>query len=48
VSRRFRVLYADNAQGRTYRVRSYVVAESAGAARAIFGAMKVLSVKEVK
>lgn len=48
MSRHFRVLYADKAQGRTYRVRSYVVAESADAARAIFGAMKVLSVKEVK
>jgi hypothetical protein len=48
VSRRFRVLYADKAQGRTYRVRSYVVAESADAARAIFSSVKVLSVREVK
>ena len=48
MSRRFRVLYADKAQGRTYRVRSYVVAESADAARAIFASVKVVSVKEVK
>lgn len=48
MSRRFRVLYADKAQGRTFRVRSYVSAESADAARAIFSSVKVVSVKEVK
>jgi hypothetical protein len=45
---RYRVVYADKAQGRTYRVRSYVVAENVEAARAIFGTAKIVSIKEVK
>ena len=45
---RYRVVYADKAQGRTYRVRSYVVAASADEARTMFGSRKIVSVKEVK
>jgi hypothetical protein len=45
---RYRVLYEDKAQGRAYRVRTYVCAASADEARAIFGSVKVVSVKEVK
>lgn len=48
MSRHFRVLYADKSQGRSFRVRTYVYADSADAARSMFAAFTVVSVKEVK
>ena len=48
MSRHFRVLYADKSQGRSYRVRTYVYADSADVVRAMFSAFTVVSVKEVK
>lgn len=45
---RYRVVYADKAQGRTYRVRSCVVAENVEAAQAIFASVKIVSIREAK
>lgn len=45
----FMVVYADRAaDGRAFRVRTYVEADSADGARAMFHAVKVVRVKAVK